>query len=982
MVRAGGVPGGARKGVRRVRERLAVHRAVMVVDVEGFGDPARTNLDQLAVRDALYRSLSLAFAQSGIGWDSCVSEDRGDGALILIPPEIPKALLVTGLPDLLAAAVGRHNAECAGPQRMRLRMALHAGEVHHDAHGVAGASVNHAFRLAEAAELRSALAASPGVLAVIVSDWFYTEVVRHDPAAGPGSYRQVQVSVKETAAAGWIRVPDPGAAPARDGQSDDEGGQGRAAITVPGNRGLVGHDRASGTAAGLSGSSQVIADGRLIPAQLPHDVLGFTGRQPELAGLADLAADQEGAAVVITAIDGVAGIGKTALAVHFAHRAAHAFPDGQLFVNLRGFDPEHPPLDPADVLARFVRALGAGAQLAADPDELAGMYRSLLSGRRVLVVLDNAAGAGQVRPLLPGSPGCLAIVTSRNRLSSLTAVDGAQRVTLDMLPPGDAAALIARAAGADRAAADPDAAHRLAELCGRLPLALRITADRAAAHPHLSLAYLADELAAERDRLDVLAADEQISQVRTVFSWSYRALTPAVARAFRLLGLHPGQDISTAAAGALLDVPVLEARQLLNALTGGHLLEETGQDRYQFHDLVRVYAAECAQTSEPEALRAAAVHRLLTWYLHTADAFRRIFNPDNRHVRLDPPPPSCMPPNFTTHLQAWHWAESEFANLVPVLRKAPSAGDDVLTWKYPVTAMLIFDLFGHWADIVPGLRSALSITRRLGDHAAESWVLAGLAESCLYSDTPEAAIEYCRAVLAISAETGDWKSQWEALHLEGNAHLALGRLGEARDRLQQALATARRACDIRAEGMSLTWLGAVHERLGSFDTAISLRQQAVAALKQARNRWQYAFALHQLAKTCHHHGHIADAIGNYQLARAIFGQIGDRRTEADILIDLGHAQESTGQADAARQSWQQALAILEEIRDPRADQIRTQLAAKVSEKTGHAQIVQRTCSANGCLPSHNLPTVKQRDRSMLGMCSLNAGWLPAVRDLQ
>lgn len=217
---AGGVPGGARSGVRRVPERFAVHRVVMVVDVERFGDPARTNLDQLAFRDGLYRSLSLAFAQSGIGWGSCVSEDRGDGALILVPPEVPKALLVTGLPGLLAAAAGRHNAGCAGPQRMRLRMALHAGEVHHDAHGVAGAAVNHAFRLAEAAELKSALAASPTVLALIVSDWAYTEVVRHHPAAEPTSYRQVQISVKETTAAAWIRVPAP-VAPAGDGQGDD-----------------------------------------------------------------------------------------------------------------------------------------------------------------------------------------------------------------------------------------------------------------------------------------------------------------------------------------------------------------------------------------------------------------------------------------------------------------------------------------------------------------------------------------------------------------------------------------------------------------------------------------------------------------------------------------------------------------------------------------------------------------------------------------
>lgn len=917
-------------------QQLAVHRAIVVVDVERFGDPIRTNLNQLAVREALYAALPRAFAESGICWDSCVSEDRGDGALILVPPEVPKIRLVTNLPGVLAAAVSRHNAKCSVPERMRLRVALHAGEVYRDAHGVAGAAVNHAFRLAEAPALRSALAASAGALALIVSDWFFTEVVRHDPAAEPGSYHQVQVIVKETAATGWIRVPDPAAEPrAKAAQGDDMPGQDGTAVIVRGDTRLAGRGLAGGAVWGLQDAGPVGAGGRsLIPAQLPHDVLGFTGREPELAGLGSLAADRGGAAVVITAIDGIAGIGKTALAVHFAHRVASAFPDGQLFVNLRGFDPDHPPLDPGDVLARFARALGADpSQLPADPDELAALYRSQLSGRRILVVLDNAASTGQVRPLLPGTAGCLAIVASRNRLSGLTAVDGAQRFTLDMLPPGQAVTLIARVAGDERAAADPAATRRLAELCGRLPLALRITADRAATHPHLSMADLADELATEHDRLDVLAADEQTSQVRAVFSWSYRALAPAPARAFRLLGLHPGQDISTAAAAALLDAPVSETRQLLRTLTGGHLLEETGRDRYQFHDLVRLYAAECAHAGEPEPHQVAAICRLLTWYLHAADAFRRTFNPDNRQVLLDPPPSLCRPPAFTTHRQAWHWAESEFANLVPALRQATRVGDDVLAWKLPVTVQVIFGLLGHAADIIPGLRSALTISRKLGDRTAETWVLASLAEAYLEVGQPDEAIECCQDALAISAGTSDWYSQWEAWHLEGTAYLELGRFSEAVDRLQQSLATARQAFDLRTEGMSLIWLGAVHECLGSFETAISLREQAVTALKQARNRWQYAYALHQLAEACHHHGRASDAIDHYQQAQAIFREIGDRRAEAGILLELGQAQETTGQADAARRSWKHALSTFEELGDTRADQVRARLRTGLSTKT-------------------------------------------------
>lgn len=922
-----------------MRQQLAVHRAIMVVDVEGFGGPDRTNLNQLAVREALYAALPRAFTESGIGWDNCANEDRGDGALILIPPEVPKAHLVASLPGALAGAVSRHNAGSSAPERIRLRVALHAGEVYSDAHGVAGAAVNHAFRLAEAPALRSALAATSGVLAVILSDWFFTEVARHDPAAVPGAYRRVQVIVKETTATGWIRVPDPAAAPARAGPGGDVPGQDKTAIAVRGDTQLAGRSPAVLAVRRVMGAGPVVADNgmaarRLAPAQLPHDVLGFTGREPELTGLDSLAAGQRGAAVVITAIDGVAGIGKTALAVHFAHRAAAAFPDGQLFVNLRGFDPDHPPLGPGDVLARFVRALGADpSQLPADPDELSAMYRSQLSGRRVLIVLDNAASAEQVRPLLPGTAGCIAIVTSRNRLSGLVALDGAQRLTLDMLAPGQAVALIARIAGDERAAADPAATSKLAELCGRLPLALRITADRAAAHPYLSMADLAEELTIERDRLDVLGTDEQTSQVRAVFSWSYRTLAPGPARAFRILSLHPGQDISAATAGALLDTQVPETRQLLKSLTSGHLLEETGRDRYQFHDLVRVYAAECAQASEPEAHQQAAIHRLLTYYLHTADVFRRTFNPDNRHLVLDPPPSSCRPPAFTTHRQGWHWAESELANLVPALRQAMTVGDDVLAWKLPVTALVIFELLGQVTEILPELSWALAVSRKLGDRAAEAWVLAGLIEAYLDVGRPDETIECCQDLLEISAETSDWYSQWEARFLEGTAYLALGRFGEAADRIQQSLATARQASDLRAEGMSLTWLGAVHERLGSFETAISLREQAVAALKQARNRWQYAYALQKLAEACHHHGRTADAIDTYQQAQAIFRQIGDRRTEADILLQLGHVHRTTGQLHEGQQSWQQALAIFEELRDPRADQVRAQLETEAATET-------------------------------------------------
>jgi tetratricopeptide (TPR) repeat protein len=907
---------------------------MVVVDVERFGDPARTNLNQLAIRDGLYKALIQAFGGSGIEWGNCVSEDRGDGALILIPPEIPKAYLVTSLPGMLAAAVSRHNAGCARPEQMRLRVALHAGEVYRDAHGVSGSAVNHAFRLAEAPALRSALAASSGVLAVIVSEWLFSEVVRHDPAAEPDAYRKVQVEVKETAAVGWIRTVEAGMTHGDLSQDDGLPLRDRTATGIRDSHRLVTEGLLRGGAVidfPGSGMSLITANAavdvrRPVPAQLPHDVMGFTGRELELAALQSLLAGQGTAAVVILAIDGTAGVGKTALAVHFAHRVAAEFPDGQLFVNLRGFDPDQPPLAPGDVLAGFVRALGAdSSQAPSDLDERAALYRSLLSGRRVLIVLDNAASAGQVRPLLPGMVGCLAIVTSRNTLSGLSARDGARRLTLDLLPPGDAVSLISRIAGTERTAAHPAAVWRLAQLCGRLPLALRITADRAASHRHLSMTDLVDELALEHDRLDALAADEKTTRVRAVFSWSYQALEPGPARAFRLLSLHPGPEISTPAAAALLDAPIPATRQLLVILTAGHLLEETGRDRYQFHDLVRIYATECAEASEPESHRTAAIRRLLTWYMHTADAFGRILGPDNQHVRLNPPPPSCRPPSFATPRQAMEWAESEITSLITAVRQAASVGDDEIAWKLPATLTALFGFLHKPADLLSAFDTALAATRRLGDSDAEAWILINLADTCLFADRAADAIEPCQRALAICVETGDLHGQWTARHLEGISYLTLERFSEALDCLEQAFVTARHTSNLRAQGMSLIWLGAVHEHLGSSEAAINLSGKAAALLGKTGNKWQHAFTIQRLAEVCHRHGRIGDALSHYQQARTTFHEIGDRLAEAIVLMEFGQAQRDLGKAEAARQCWKASLSMFEDLGDTRAEQVRSQL---------------------------------------------------------
>jgi Helix-turn-helix domain/NB-ARC domain len=342
---------------------------------------------------------------------------------------------------------------------------------------------------------------------------------------------------------------------------------------------------------------------QVMPAQLPAHAAVFTDRKNELAELDQLLATPAGAtgAMTIALISGTAGVGKTALALRWAHRARSRFPDGQLYVNLRGYDPA-PSLHPGQVLDCFLRALRVSAEKTpTDVEAKAGLYRSLLDGQRVLVVLDNAGTADQVRPLLPGSPGCLVVVTSRSRLSGLVVRDGAHRVTLHPLPVADALILLREIIGADRVDAEPEMAVQLAHQCAHLPLALRLSAERVVSHPHLTLAELVGELADERDRLDLLVVpDDESTAMRAVFFWSYRSLPPESARMFRLLGLHTGPDISVPLAALLSNTTLLEARRLLDVLTSVHLLEETGHGRYRFHDLLRAYAAERAAAEDTE----------------------------------------------------------------------------------------------------------------------------------------------------------------------------------------------------------------------------------------------------------------------------------------------------------------------------------------------------------------------------------------------
>jgi NB-ARC domain/Tetratricopeptide repeat len=791
------------------RYQPAVHRSVLVIDVEKFGDPARTNADQVAVQDGMYLALEGALASAGVSRQGCVIEDRGDGALVLISPEVPKSWLVTRLPVRLAAALGDHNAACSVNARIRLRMALHAGEIHPDGYGVTGSAVNRTFRLVEAPALKSALDDSAGMLALIVSDWFYDEVVRHEPAAEPECYRPVHAVVKEKRAAAWIRVLEVPAGKSA-GRAESVTGE---HLRRPVHSGAAGRK----TGAALSGRSRLAP-----PRQLPSSPLGFVGREDELAQLDSLfpaPGRRRTRPVVIAAIHGMAGVGKTALAVHWGHQVARRFPDGQLYTDLRGHS-ARAAMTPGEVLGRQLRALGIpDRQIPAEEEEQAALYRSLLAGRRVLVVLDNAATPDQVRPLLPGSAGCMAVVTSRCRLSGLAARDGAQRINLDVLPAAQAVAVLAQSAGAARVHAEPAAAQELARLCGRLPLALRIAAERVASRRRSALADLAGELTDTRSRLDLLCAgDDDAAAVRTVFSWSYRTLPPAAAGAFRSLGLLAGPDFSAPAVAALIGADMATARQLLEFLAGMYLVEESGEDRYRLHDLLRLYAAERALAEDGDEGRAAARRRVLDWYLYTAYAANSAITHD-LNIPLDAPAECCTPLTFTTIRQALDWYETEQANLMASIRMAAETGHHGAAWKIPATMWGHFLIRKPWHDVITAHQLGLAAAREIGDRTGEAYMLGFLGYAHRVR-RPEEASRYCHQALAVFGELGDRRGQAYVLNFLGLAHRELRRSEEAIGYCDQSLAICRELGDRLGQARYLTSMSAILRGLRRSEEAI------------------------------------------------------------------------------------------------------------------------------------------------------------------
>jgi len=669
----------------------------------------------------------------------------------------------------------------------------------------------------------------------------------------------------------------------------------------------------------------------LAPRQLPTAVADFTGRAAELQRLTQLL-DAAGASsgpgtVAISAISGMAGVGKTALALYWAHQMAGRFPAGQLYVNLRGFDPSGTPVTATEAIRGFLDALGvAPERVPASPEAQAGLYRSLLAGRRMLVVLDNARDEQQVRLLLPASAGTLVLVTSRSQLTGLAAADGARLLSLDVLAHREATELLAARIGPARAAAEPGAVSEIANLSACLPLAVAIGAARAATRPSRPLAALADELRNASGRLDALDAGDPAASVRAVFSWSVRHLSPGAARMFRLMGIHPGPDISGPAAASLAGCDPAQAYRDLGELARAHLVTERLPGRYALHDLLRAYAAEQAHDTGSEPERDAAIGRMLDHYLYTAAYAAHLLNPSHEPVALASPSPGAAPEQPADHRQALAWFEEEHQVLLAAITLAAQSGFDVHAWQLPWALTPFLQTRGHWQEWAAVQRTALTAATRLGDMAGQAVSTRLLAVACSELNDYDESSRLFTASLALyqrlGNNLGEAKVQFNlAVLAEGQ-----GRYADVLEHAGKALRLYQAIGDKASEATALNNIGWTHGLLGDYEQARAFCRQALDLCTEVGHRWLEGYVWDSLGYAEHHLGDFSEAAACYQRAISRHRETGDRSTEAESLISLGETCQAADKLAQAREAWQQALAVFDDLRNhDAADKVRAML---------------------------------------------------------
>lgn len=639
------------------------------------------------------------------------------------------------------------------------------------------------------------------------------------------------------------------------------------------------------------------------PRQLPTDIAGFLGRTAELDRLESLRATDS--AVTIAVLAGGGGVGKSALAVHWAHRIADDFPDGQLWVDLRGFDPTA-PLDPAVALAGFLRAFGVPeSDVPAEPAERAALYRTLLAGRRVLVVLDNAGDTEQVRPLLPGTPTSLVVVTSRDRLIGLVARHGAHRIDLDVLPEPDALALLTELVGA-RAEADPAAADALARRCARLPLALRIAAEQAIAQPEVPLRDLVAELADEQRLLDVLdAGGDPRTAIRAVFSWSAKRLSALAYTAFRRLGLHPGTSADVPAVAALLDTDRTRARAALAELATAHLVRPVGAGRYAMHDLTHAWAAERVERDEPATDRDAARDRLADYHLHGAATAMDLLYPHEKHRR--PVVSTGTGPAFADETDARRWLDDETDAM---LAGAPK-------WTVPLAAVLRrhLETTGRYADAQRLHEHALTAAQHTNDSAAQAGSLINLSAVHARTGRFEVATDYLVRAVRLCRDTGDTAELARALDDLGTVHGRTGRFADAAHNFAEALTLCRALGDKDGAARALHNLGTVHGITGDYAAAEAHFRDALALCRELGDPLGEAYAVDNLGSVYCRVARYPEAVACHRTALTLRRDHGDRLGTAHALDNLGSAYRAMGDHGSALDCHRESLALRQSIGD-------------------------------------------------------------------